>query len=130
MKINHVHHIAVNAKDIEASVKFYTNIMGFEEQKRADIGLCILVYMKLSDDCFIELFDLKGNIESCTKSENCMGLRHIAFDVEDLAGWQTWLKQNSVVFLQEMTELGEIGKKVLLIQAPDGVVIELCEPIG
>ena len=60
MKLNNVHHIAVNTLDIETSIAFYRDMFGFEEEKRADMGNCILVYLKISPDSYMELFDLRN----------------------------------------------------------------------
>ena len=126
MKIKNIHHIAINTKDIGESVKFYEEIMGFRMQSKADMGDCILTYMKVSDQVFIELFDLKGKCLAGTLPETQAGLRHIAFEVDDLFSWNRFLKEKGIPFILEMTELKEIGKRVLLVQDPNGVVVELC----
>ena len=103
MKLNNVHHIAVNTLDIETSIAFYRDMFGFEEEKRADMGNCILVYLKISPDSYMELFDLKGDCESGSIPENLQGLRHIAFDVQDIEAWNQRLYINEGGLGDEVT---------------------------
>jgi len=127
MKINDVQHIAINTLNIEKSIEFYTKILKFELINKVDIGELVLVYIKIKENTFIELFDLKGACEKGEATENQQGLRHIAFDVEDIEAWNEHLKANDVKFVVELCEFGPIGKNVLLIEDPNGAVIELCE---
>lgn len=127
MKINHVQHIAVNTKNIAESIAFYTDIMGFPLSSRADMGDCELVYMQVGGDCYIELFDLRGSVTHQAAPETQAGLRHIAFDVDDVAGWEAFLKEKGVPFVLTATEMPQIGKRAILVLDPNNVVIELCE---
>ncbi|CAK7074384.1 MAG: hypothetical protein DELT_03208 [Desulfovibrio sp.] len=129
MKVNHTHHIAVNTMEIEQAVEFYRDILGFKEVSRADMGPCTLVYMKISGDTYMELFDLRGGTEDGKNAENRRGLRHIAFDVDDVRAWDAFLREKGVPFVQEISEMPEIGKRALLVSDPDGVVVELCESL-
>ncbi len=127
MKINHVQHIAINTIDIEKSIAFYSDILGFTPCQNADMGEVTLVYLKVSENAYMELFDLRGGATNEAVSEANSGLRHIAFDVDDLAAWNDMLKTRHIPFLTEVTEMPQIGKRALLIADPNGVVIELCE---
>ena len=127
MKINHVQHIAINTKDIEASVAFYRDVMGLPFASKADMGGEVLHYIQVSGDTYIELFDLKGRVKNETVDEDNAGLRHLAFDVDSVAEWSAYLKEKGVPFVLEITEMPLIGKRAILVEGPDGVVLELCE---
>lgn len=127
MKLNNVHHIAINTNDIDESIAFYRDILGFQEVHTADMGSCILTYMKVSEDAYIELFDIGGNTDRNPVPENHEGIIHIAFDVDGLLDWESLLKKRRVNFVMEVTEMPQIQKRALLIKDPNGVVIELCE---
>ena len=127
MKINHTQHIAVNTKNIDESIAFYRDILGFPETSRADMGDVILVYMHVSGDTYIELFDLKGNVIDEDAPEDRSGLRHIAFDVDSVSEWSEFLKSKNVPFVMEIVEMPKIGKRAILVEDPNGVVVELCE---
>jgi glyoxylase I family protein len=124
-KINYVQHIAINTKDIEASVGFYRDLMGFAETKRVDMGDSILVYMQVGDDCYLELFDQKGRTTDEPRPDTQAGLRHLAFDVDDLSEWNDFLKEKGVPFIVDLVEMPELGKRGILFTDPDGTVLEL-----
>ncbi len=126
MKISHIDHIAVNTYDIEKSVDFYSKVFGFTETARVDMGECVLVYMKIDNHSAMELFDLKGLCKMNKGEENLRGVRHIAFHVDDIEGWDRKLKELRVKYLMELTCLKQINQRCLLVEDPDGVVIELC----
>ena len=127
MKLNGVHHIAVSTLDIDQSLQFYTEMLGFKEESRADMGPLTLVYLKVADGCYMELFDLRGACVKGEKPEEVQGLRHIAFDVTDIEQWNADLKAKQADFVMELELLGPIGKNCLMIRDPNGVVVELCE---
>lgn len=127
MKIKGVHHIAVNTLDIEESIRFYEEILGFEVCSRADMGPLDLVYLKITENQFLELFDLRGNAEAGSVTGNQQGLRHIALDVEDVEAWNRKLKEKQVEITEELSVLGPISKKCVLFKDPNGVIIELSQ---
>lgn len=125
MKVNRVDHIAINTTDIDVSVKYYEKMFGFQKIKEADMGECILVYMEIVSGSYLELFNLKGACEKGTVPENLQGLRHIAFDVDDIKAWEKHLKENNAEFVMELTRMEPIKKDGILVKDPDGVVVEL-----
>ncbi len=125
MKINGIDHIAINTIDIEESVKFYEDMFGFKEVSRADMGDLTLVYLEIKPGSFLELFDLRGNCETGSRPEGLQGLRHIAFDVDDIKAWEKRLKEKNAVFTMELTRMEPIHKDGILIQDPNGTIVEL-----
>ena len=129
MKIENVHHIAINTLDIEKSVAYYEKMFGFKEESRADMGDCTLVYLKVCQGTYLELFDLRGGCERGTRPEALQGLRHIAFGCEDIEAWNAALKEKGAKFTMELCDMEQIGKRGLLIEDPNGVILELSEDI-
>ena len=127
MKITHVDHIAINTLEIEESIHFYSNILGFRLDNKVDFEGETLVYVWVNETTRMELCDLRGK---CTKKQPYNttegGLRHIAFDVDDLFSWEKYLEENNVPFELKMTELPNLGKRALLIYDPSGTCVELC----
>ena len=130
MKINHVDHIAINTLDIEESIRFYCDILGFQLENRVDmdeLGPETLVYVRVNEHTRMELCDLRGR---CTAKQPYNttegGLRHIAFDVDDLPAWEKYLEEKGVPFECKLIDLPMLGKRGLLIYDPDGTVVELC----
>ena len=127
MKINHTHHIAINTRDFKASIKFYQDILKMQFINEVDLGENHVAYLQYAEDSFIELFQMEGRLTESEIDDNRVGLKHIAFDVDDLMEWDTYLKEVNAKFTLGVTELEPIRKRVLLIEAPDNVIVELCE---
>ncbi|MEA4895580.1 MAG: VOC family protein [Oscillospiraceae bacterium] len=125
MKIDKVDHIAINTINIEESVRYYSDLFGFRETDRADMGSCVLVYMQICPGAYLELFDLKGNTAEGGTPENLQGLRHIAFHVDDIKAWEKALKEKEADFVMEITRMEQIRKDAILVRDPNGVIIEL-----
>jgi len=125
MKINHVDHIAINTIDIDESIEYYKKMFGFDLVKRVDMGTCELVYMKVNDNTSLELFNLHGSCERGAVPEAMQGLRHIAFQVDDIKAWNEALKAKGAEFTMELTRMKPIRMDGILIRDPNGVIIEL-----
>ena len=127
MTIERVNHIAINTKDIDESIEYYKRVFGFDEVFRADMGVCELIYLKVNEQTTLELFDLRGACEEGVASESKMGLRHVAFQVDDINAWNDRLKENGATFKMELTRMENIRSEGLLVCDPNGVIIELCK---
>lgn len=129
MKIHQIDHIAINTVNIDESVKFYSEVLGFQELKRVPNGDNTLVYMKISDTSTIELFDHEKQIDYSEHPENASGTAHIALSVTDINAWNEHLIRHNVVFTLPLCALEHLGKNVLLFKDPNGVLIELSEDL-
>ena len=97
LKINKIHHIAIICSNYEASKKFYTDILGFkikEETYRAERASYKLDLM-LNDEYIIELFSFPNPVPRPTRPE-AMGLRHLAFEVNNLDESIEYLEKKGV----------------------------------
>ncbi|MDF2473538.1 MAG: hypothetical protein K0R21_1320 [Anaerocolumna sp.] len=127
MKIVGVHHIAINTRDFQKSICFYRDILKMEFIKEVDLGEDYVAYMKCSDQLLLELFKMNDRLKEQELDDCYVGLKHVAFTVDHLDQWNTYLKEQNVKFALEMTEVKPIQQRVLLIEAPDNVIVELCE---
>lgn len=100
--------------------------MGFEAAGEADLGGDYAAYMKVNEDTSMELFLTDPALQKQEMEENGIGTRHIAFDVDDVDVWHRRLCEHGVKITLEPCNLDIIGKRVMLFQAPDNVIIELC----
>ena len=118
-------HIGINTLDIEESVRFYTDVFGFRELSRADMGDLTLVYMDTGTDLQLELYDLRGQVITGDLPEDKQGFRHIAFYVDDIQAWTGRLKEKNVEFTMELTRMPQIRRDGILVKDPNGFIIEL-----
>lgn len=127
LKLNSIHHLAIICSDYQVSKHFYTEILGLKimyEVYRADRNsykLDLLVNGKYQ----IELFSFPDPPVRVSDPE-ARGLRHIAFEVENLTGSVNELNKQGVITgtirVDEFT-----GKKFIFFSDPDGLPIELYE---
>lgn len=122
-----IHHVAIICSDYKISKKFYTEILGFKveretyRQERDSFKLDL----SLNGSYVIELFSFPQTPHRLSRPE-ATGLRHIAFEVDDITEATRYLKINNVHFepirIDEFTQ-----KKFTFLYDPDDLPIELYE---
>ena len=127
MKTTGIHHIAVICSDYERSKKFYTEVLGFsiiEETFRAQRNSYKLD-LRVADNQQIELFSFPNPPQRINNPEAC-GLRHLAFEVDDIE--QTVLELKSKGVEVENIRIDEItGKRFTFFKDPDNLPLEIYE---
>ncbi len=121
-----VNHIGINTVNLETSVRFYEDVMGFKFLGEEDLGGDYAAYMKVDEDTVLELFRTDGTLPVYEPGDGHIGLKHIAFDVDDVDAWYEKLRELGLEITLEPCDVSAIGKRVLLFRAPDQVIVELC----
>ena len=75
----------------------------------------------------LELFDYRGKNQILCRADEDSGLRHVAFQVEDVAAHENVLRAEGVEITLPTCDLPNLGARVLLFLDPNGVTIEFCE---
>ncbi|WP_445487886.1 SMU1112c/YaeR family gloxylase I-like metalloprotein [Niallia sp. 03133] len=127
MKVKRIHHIAIICSDYEKSKHFYVDILGFtpqlevyrEERKSYKLDL------KVNDVYQIELFSFPNPKERPSYPE-ATGLRHIAFEVEDIKETVDYLTKYSIE-VEEIRTDPYTNKQFTFFADPDGLPIEIYE---
>ncbi|NLK87096.1 MAG: VOC family protein [Clostridiaceae bacterium] len=127
MNIKRIEHIAINTSNIEASSKFYREILGFEQLETIENGDNTITYFLLPDGARLELFDYHGKSMAMERGDSDAGLKHIAFEVEDVNAHERELRARGVNITMSSRDLPHLGVKALLFTDPDGVILEFCE---
>lgn len=119
-------HVSILTKDLEESVKFYTQVLKFPIVRTIEAKDLKIVFVD-AGNATLELFGLVGNQAKSTeeKWEN-VGIKHIALEVDDLEKVCNELKSKGVKFESEPTvAIG--GPKIAFFKDPNGVTIELIQ---
>jgi len=127
--VKRIEHVSINIVDFEKSVDFYGRILGFQRQQTVDCGDFDITYFSLPDGSRLEMFDYHGKSPAQPHAENEIGLRHLAFQVEDVAAQEALLRTESVEITLPTTDLPNLQARVLLFLDPNGVTLEFCEPL-
>ena len=129
MNIEQIHHIAVNTKNIDESIRFYRDILGLRMGETVRFEDFSLIYFELPGGGSLELFDYGGTNPQSKRDESEAGLRHVAFSVKDVIKHEKELREAGVTITLPATELPELNARVLLFLDPNGVTIEFCETL-
>lgn len=127
LKLNSIHHLAIICSDYEVSKHFYTEILGLKilnEVYRADRNSHKLD-LSVNGRYQIELFSFPDPPERVSGPE-ARGLRHIAFEIDDLTQSVSELNRKGVI-TEEIRVDEFTGKKFVFFSDPDGLPIELYE---
>lgn len=127
LTLNRVHHIAIICSNYEISKKFYTEILGLRairETWRAE-RQSYKLDLAIGAEYGIELFSFPSPPERPSRPE-AAGLRHLAFEVDDVLATVEALKQHNII--AEPVRIDEItGKRFTFIADPDGLPLEFYE---
>ncbi|OFW62952.1 MAG: hypothetical protein A2Y74_06030 [Actinobacteria bacterium RBG_13_63_9] len=130
MKVRGIDHVSVNTRDFEASVRFYAGVLGFRKLQTMPMdGGFSITYFEIPGGGRMELFDYAGTNRAVQREESEVGLRHLAFNVDDVATAEKLLRAKDVPILLPTTDIPSLGARVLLFLDPNGVTLELCQPI-
>ena len=122
----HLGHLAIRAKDIEETAKFYRDVIGFKEAFRmynGDGGALTTIYLYIAPSQFIEIFP-NGSGE--LSDNNNVGIKHICIEVDNAAQFQEELRSRGAPI---DTELKTGFSKCIQFWThdPDGNKIEFME---
>jgi glyoxylase I family protein len=127
LKINKVHHIAIIASDYQKSKYFYTEILGLQIVREVyrEARNSYKLDLAIRENYIIELFSFPNPPARPSRPESC-GLRHLAFEVEDVAEAKQILEAKGIevedIRIDEFT-----GKKFTFFADPDDLPIEFYE---
>jgi glyoxylase I family protein len=125
--LKRIHHVAIICSDYKRSKHFYVKTLGLKvvreihRRERNSRKLDLMV----GNEYQIELFSFPNPPKRAMRPEAC-GLRHLAFEVEDIEEAVEGLRQKGVevetIRVDETT-----GRKFTFFQDPDGLPIEIYE---
>ncbi len=121
-------HAAVKTNDLNASVNFWTKILGLSVKEKRYIKAheTTLVFLKDNDTGF-EL-ELIYDERSCKKSQNLdSAFAHFAFLTDDINRDFSRMKKNGVVFKREPFYSLDKSMKLAFLTDPNGITIEIIQ---
>ncbi len=127
LKINKVHHIAIIASNYQKSKHFYTEVLGLQVVREVyrEARDSYKLDLAIGENYVIELFSFPNPPARPSRPEAC-GLRHLAFEVEDVAAAKQNLEAKGIevedIRIDEFT-----GKKFTFFADPDDLPIEFYE---
>lgn len=127
LHLNKVHHIAIICSDYQRSLHFYTHILGMTvmAEHYRESRQSYKTDLALGEEYVVELFSFPSPPPRVTRPE-AAGLRHLAFEVDDII--ETMQELDAMGVEHEEVRTDEYtGKRFLFFQDPDGLPIEVYE---
>lgn len=127
MNLQRIHHVAIIASDYERSKRFYTQVLGLRvlAEVYRDARDSWKLDLALPDGTQLELFSFPSPPPRPSYPEAC-GLRHLAFEVSDVAASAEELVALGVAV--EPIRIDEYtGRRFTFLADPDDLPIELYE---
>ena len=127
LKLNRIHHIAIICSDYEKSKHFYTEVLGLKVLREVyrEARQSYKLDLQVGDHYQIELFSFPEPAERPSRPE-AAGLRHLAFEVDDVAQAKQEIEKHRVV-VEDIRVDEFTGKRFTFFADPDGLPVELYE---
>ena len=126
MYLKQQHHIAIIVSNYEKAKEFYIDKLGFElfgEFYRPEQN--DYLRMLRQGDTVIELF-VRPDAPQRVNNPEALGLRHLAFHVEDIEPAVAWLKEQGIE-TEPVRWDPYTNKRMTFFRDPDGLPLELHE---
>ncbi|NMA02333.1 MAG: methylmalonyl-CoA epimerase [Clostridia bacterium] len=132
MQVLKVDHVGIAVKNLEESLKFYTEVLGLkstgvevvEEQK-------VKVAFLPCGDSELELLESTSPDGPIAKfiEKNGEGIQHVALRVDNIEGALEYLKEQGVRLIDQKPRYGAGGAKIAFLhpKATNGVLLEISE---
>ena len=121
-------HSMIRVKDIDKSLKFYTEVLNMKLSERRRLEDCELYFLDdESGCCQLELTYNDDTPENGYNNGNAFG--HFAFSIDSFEEFTKKINKLGLKYLYEPFDLTGKGSKIGFILDPDGNEIELIEKV-
>lgn len=123
-------HVALSCADPVATERFYSEHFGFQRARVIPLGDSNIVFLKLGDS-YLELFQAEGDspiAPAGADGPHYPGVRHLAFQVEDVDGVLAAMGEAADVTLGPLDFNDFIpGWRTVWVRDPDGNIVEISQ---
>jgi len=132
MKALKIDHIGIAVKDVQSTLKFYSEILGLKVEGEEEVTeqKVRTVFLPIGDTEveLLESTDPEGPVAKFIEKRG-EGVQHIAFKVDDIEGALRELEEKGIKLIDSKPRMGAGNKRIAFIHPKDtyGVLVELCE---
>ncbi len=130
--MNKIEHIGIAVKDLEQSIKLFSNLLNTQPYKREKVE------SEGVETVFFQIGETKIELLGATNEESPIakfiqkkgeGIHHIAFDVTDINNEIKRLQEQNFTVLNTTPKQGADNKKIAFLhpKSTNGVLTELCQ---
>lgn len=132
MNISHIEHIGIAVKNLEESIKYYENILGFkcygiEEVKEQKVKTAFLMVGQTKIE-LLESTDPEGPIGKFIEKKG-EGIHHLAYAVKEIETVLREIESKGIQLIDRTPGKGAEGLDIAFLhpKSTGGVLTELCE---
>lgn len=132
MQLSHIEHIGIAVKDLDASIKYYEDVLGLrcyaiEEVKDQKVKTAFFMLGQTKIE-LLESTDPEGPIGKFIEKKG-QGVHHIAFAVQGLEKALAEMEEKGVQLIDTKPRKGAEGLDIAFLhpKSTHGVLMELCE---
>ena len=122
-------HTMLRVKDLDASVGFYTKLMGMKELRRSEVpaGKYTLAFVGYDDEASTAVVELTHNWDQATPYDVGSGFGHLAVGVPDVAAVCETVRAGGGKVTREAGPVKHGTTVIAFVEDPDGYKIELVQ---
>lgn len=130
--VGKVDHIGIAVKDLDETLKFYTEVLGMDLQgiETVEEQKVKVAFLPIGDTEMelLESTDKEGPIARYIDKKG-EGVQHIAYKVDDIEKAIEEMKEKGIRMIDEKPRYGAGGAKIAFLhpKSTHGVLIELCQ---
>lgn len=130
--LNKIEHLGIAVKDLAASEKIFTDLLGVQPYKREEVeSEHVITSFFQCGESKIELLQATSPDSAIAKflDKNREGIHHIAFDVSDIFAEIDRLKRLGYEMIHEKPKDGADNKLIAFLhpKTTNSVLVELCQ---
>lgn len=118
-----IHHIGITVTDLQASVEWFTSVLGAEEVERFDIGPMSKAMIRLGDVTLSLVSHGPAGIAG-PFDEHRVGLDHLSFAVPNAGVLKTWSGRLDDAGVQHSGIVAGAMGSLLAFRGPDNIALE------
>ena len=123
-------HLGISVSNLEESVKWYSETLGFTLVKRADLSAHLRIVIVEYQGFGVELIEVRGSQANPLAwrdpgaQHSRQGIVHFAFEVADLEATASTVRERGAQFACELTTSKDLGIRYFHILDRDGNLLE------
>ena len=114
-----LHHSSLMISDLDASIKFYTEMIGLQQMERPDLGFPG-AWFQLGENQQLHIIKLPNMDPTTGRPEHGGRDRHVALTVDHFDVVRDSLDENNIFY-----SMSKSGRKALFVRDPDANAIEI-----
>ncbi|WP_071392950.1 VOC family protein [Bacillus tuaregi] len=121
-------HVAIMVRDMEQSIRFYSETFGFNVRLRGNKldREMVFLYLEAQPDMEIELIQEKTG---ATEYSETGIVNHLAFTVENMEETIQFLKEKEIILPSEQVKPTLEGGRMILFHGPNRELLQLIEKV-